>query len=184
MSENQKIGVVAVIIIGILVTFGNFYYRIGPAKQAEQSYQNQQKKFEKQLEESKEEFRIIESMLNDEKRYNELKEMVELARKRLPSTEDASGFLQAIITVLAATGMHGESVGVMKTLTDSEQYKEIPYKIKAQGRYHELGQALTLIEQNPDRFMRVKNFALSNSIDRPSIHPIDMEIATFVFLQH
>lgn len=183
MSENQKIGLVAIIIIGVLATFGNFYYKMGPAQASIQRYNGQQKKFQAELEQAKEDYRIIEAMLNDEARYNELKEMVAVARKRLPDSIQAAGFLQALISVLAATGIHGQSVVKMKHVTDSEQYHEIPYKIKAQGRYHELGQALTMIEQNPDRFMRVKNFTLTNDVDRPSIHPIDLEIATFVFLQ-
>jgi Tfp pilus assembly protein PilO len=63
------------------------------------------------------------------------------------------------------------------------QYTEIPYTIEAHGRYHEIGQFLTLIEQNPQRFMRLRNFTAENNLERPSIHPVQMEISTFMFNQ-
>ncbi len=62
-------------------------------------------------------------------------------------------------------------------------YTEIPYTVKAQGRYHEFGQLLNLLEENPDRFMRVKSLTISNNPRQPSHHPIDVGIATFMFVQ-
>lgn len=180
MSDGQKIGLAVVFMIGVFATGFGFYYKIGPSQRKIRQYQGQTVKFEEELKEKQKEFAIIEEMLNDEARYRELKEAVEHARRRLPRTPEAAGFLQALISVLEATGMHGQSVATLKHNVEV-QYEEIPYKIKAYGRYHELGQALTLIEQNPDRFMRVKNFSLKNNPKRPSIHPIDLEVATFMF---
>ena len=40
---------------------------------------------------------------------------------------------------------------------------------------------LALRPQSPDRFMRVKSFTVENNLTRPSIHPIKLDIATFMF---
>ena len=60
-------------------------------------------------------------------------------------------------------------------------YTEIPYVILAHGRYHAVGQFLTLVEQNPQRFMRVKYLKIKNDLLRPSIHTIQMVVETFMF---
>jgi len=44
-----------------------------------------------------------------------------------------------------------------------------------------IGIILTLLEQNTDRFMRVKSFKITDNLQRPSVHPIDMQISTFMF---
>jgi Tfp pilus assembly protein PilO len=86
----------------------------------------------------------------------------------------------ALVSTLRVTGIIQETVKP-ENVRDRAQYTEIPYTVEAHGRYHELGQFLTLIEQNPQRFMRVKSFKLGTNLLRPSIHPIKMEITTFMF---
>ena len=113
---------------------------------------------------------------------HELRQMIQKVIQRLPSRPDAPGFLVALVSILRQTGIIQRSVTPEETVNRT-QYTEIPYEIDAFGRYHELGQFLTLVEQNPARFMRVKAMRVSNNLARPSIHPIELQISTFMFNQ-
>jgi Tfp pilus assembly protein PilO len=110
----------------------------------------------------------------------EMRKVVEEASKRLPSSPDAPGFFQELIRILRITGVQARRVDPLER-RGSVLYTEIPYKIESNCRYHEFGQFLNLIEENQNRFMRVKSFSVSNNEDRPSIHPVTVNIATFMF---
>lgn len=125
----------------------------------------------------------LEEISKAEKARGEVENMRKIvaeAAKRLPSTPDAAGFYQELIRILRITG-------VLTTRVDpggnrvQTLYTEIPYGIQCQCRYHEFGQFLNLIEENQTRFMRVNSFVLNNNDNRPSIHPISVNISTFMF---
>jgi len=110
----------------------------------------------------------------------EMRKVVEEASKRLPSSPDAPGFFQELIRILRITGVQARRVDPFER-RGSALYTEIPYKIECNCRYHEFGQFLNLIEENQNRFMRVKSFSISDNENRPSIHPVTVNIATFMF---
>jgi len=110
----------------------------------------------------------------------EMRKVVEEASMRLPSSPDAPGFFQELIRILRITGVQARRVDPLER-HGSVLYTEIPYKIECNCRYHELGQFLNLIEENQNRFMRVKSFSIGNNENRPSIHPVTVNIATFMF---
>ena len=101
---------------------------------------------------------------------------------KLPDSPDAPGFYNALVKILQSTRINYTALEP-KPPAERTAYMEIPYSITCAGRYHDFGQFLNLIEENPDRFMRVKSFTIDNSDKRPSIHPITVDIATFMFLR-
>ncbi len=145
-------------------------------------------RYERQIEDAKEEkvdlekeLAQIKDLLSPKGEIEKQAEMIRKVTRRLPSSSDAPGFLNTLMLSLRTTGIIQEEVKPETTSDESRLYTEIPYKVKALGHYHAFGQFLTLIEQNPERFMRVKNMTISNSELRPSIHPFDIEIETFIF---
>ena len=110
----------------------------------------------------------------------QMRKVVLAASERLPSTPDAPGFLQELINILRITGVQPQRVDPLEKHA-TVLYTDIPYKIECQGRYHEFGQFLNLIEENQTRFMRVKTFTIKNNDKRPSIHPVTVNISTFMF---
>jgi len=109
-----------------------------------------------------------------------MRRIVAEATKRLPSTPDAAGFYQELIRILRITGVLTTRVEPGGNRAQP-YYTEIPYGIQCQCRYHEFGQFLNLIEENQTRFMRVNSFVINNNNNRPSIHPISVNISTFMF---
>ena len=99
---------------------------------------------------------------------------------KLPDSVDAPGFYNALVKILQVTRI---DYSELEPLAPQERsaYVEIPYRITCKGRFHDFGQFLNLIEENPNRFMRVKSFTVENQKERPSIHPLSVEIGTFMF---
>ena len=180
ISEKQKSKVLVIGFVGavMLVIVLYFHFMIGRAKVRD--YNRGVDKLNKEIAAGRHDLKEIKELLGHEEELQEKREMIEKVTRRLPSSPDAPGFLMELISVLRKTGIYHESVKP-EGPKDRSQYTEIPYTISAHGRYHELGQFLTLIEQNPQRFMRIKTFTINNNLERPSIHPITMRIATFMF---
>ena len=105
---------------------------------------------------------------------------LEKISRKLPNSPDAPGFYQALVKILEVTRVSYQALTPMAQ-ADRTVYTEIPYRIDGRARFHEFGQFLNLIEENPDRFMRVKTFTVENDDTRPSVHPITVEIGTFMF---
>jgi Tfp pilus assembly protein PilO len=138
--------------------------------------------YTKELKEYNTQLTQINDLMKQKDEVDKQAETIKKITRRLPSSPDAPGFLNALLMTLGTTGIIQENVKPGQT-TDRTLYTEIPYSVVAHGHYHAFGQFLTLIEQNPDRFMRVKKLKIENNLDRPSVHPIEMEIATFMFNQ-
>lgn len=115
-------------------------------------------------------------------KYKELERHLATVEKRLPQSREAIEFFTELNEILHSTGVITERLATDRIVTEPGQgYDEIPYSIVGKGRFHEFGQFLNLVEQNPDRFMRVKTLKLTNEPGRPSLHPIEVTIATFKF---
>jgi Tfp pilus assembly protein PilO len=113
-------------------------------------------------------------------KIEEMRRIVAEAAKRLPRSPDAVGFYQELIRILRITGVLTTRVDPQR-VRGQQLYTEIPYGITCQCRYHEFGQFLNLIEENQNRFMRVNSFNVKNNDNRPSIHPVNISISTFMF---
>jgi len=131
----------------------------------------------KELQDQLKEIQLVESQRD---KIEEMRKVVAEASKRLPSTPDAVGFYNELIRILRITGVYATRVSPEKR-RGQPMYTEIPYGVVCQCRYHEFGQFLNLIEENQNRFMRVGSFSIQNNDKRPSIHPINVRISTFMF---
>lgn len=180
-SEQQKSKLLIIGFVGavLLVVVLYFHFIIGRGQ--ERDYKMRSQRLTKEIAESKAELAEIKELMSQEAKLEQQRVLISKLVKRLPASPDAPGFLTALVSILRTTGIIQETVKPEK-LQSRSQYTEIPYSIQAHGRYHELGQFLTLVEQNPQRFMRVKSFTVENNLERPSVHPVKMEIATFMFM--
>lgn len=105
-------------------------------------------------------------------------ELLEVS-KRLPLSEDTTVFYHALVDILKETGLGYNVVKRVKSARRS-LYTEIPYEITLNAPYHEIGQFLNLIEENPTRIMRVTLLKIGNKNDTPTIHPITIRVSTFL----
>lgn len=134
----------------------------------------------KQIKDYTAEIAKMDKFLNDETERQKLDEVVSNAKRRLPTNPEAIEFIDIIREGARRTGISFSSITPI-SIRDRGSYREIPYQVKGTSRYHEFGQFLNLIECHPDRFMRVNSFTIENNTSRPSIHPVTVEISTFMF---
>lgn len=125
----------------------------------------------------------LRDMNEAEKNLEALKQKQEYLRQiaaKLPSSIAPQEFYNAMIEILQTTRIDYSAMSQQK-LEERTVYTEIPYKITCKGRYHDFGQFLNMVEENPVRLMRIKRFTIENDDRRPSVHPINVELATFMF---
>jgi Tfp pilus assembly protein PilO len=182
MTPKQKdilkalaIVVVAVVAIVAYLDFGQWRKQINDLKQQSNKIGNEIKTMETRI-------REIDVALANVDELRRKQELLAQISAKLPDSPDAPGFYNALVKILQSTRINYTALEP-KPPAERTAYMEIPYSITCAGRYHDFGQFLNLIEENPDRFMRVKSFSIDNSDKRPSIHPITVDIATFMFLR-
>ena len=175
-KKNLSVGLFFAVVI-----FASFaYWHYSFLKPLYKKYEVQIKDLKAEIKKSQVDLDEINKAEGDRGNVENMRKIVAEATKRLPSTPDAAGFYQELIRILRITGVLTTRVepGEKRTQT---LYTEIPYSIQCQCRYHEFGQFLNLIEENQTRFMRVNSFTINNNDSRPSIHPISINISTFMF---
>jgi Tfp pilus assembly protein PilO len=182
LTDKQKLAVQMIVFMGAVVAImlGFVYFMLG--REQIKDYAVQAEALSAKLEAKKKDLATINTQVNMGPELERQAELIRQFTRRLPSSPDAPGFLNSLVAILATTGIVQEEVKPAETVA-RPSYTEIPYKITAYGHYHALGQFLTLIEQNKDRFMRVRLLKIGINPKRPSMHPIDMEITTFMFNQ-
>jgi Tfp pilus assembly protein PilO len=180
LTPQEKDVVKAGLILAVVLVAAVFYYFF-------QIVAPQIEKDKKDIVKVQEEIRALNADMREiEMEFRNLEDLKRkaefLARiaKKLPESPDAPGFLQALIKILEVTRVtYSDLIPLPQSVRTV--YTEIPYRIQGQSRFHDLGQFLNLIEENPDRFMRVKTFTIENDDTRPSLHPATVEIGTFMF---
>ncbi|HBF33178.1 TPA: hypothetical protein DDW35_01315 [Candidatus Sumerlaeota bacterium] len=114
-----------------------------------------------------------------EHEYAELESMIARVSKVLPQSRHPEEFLIALRDILGLTGILTQRLNP-EPVQEYDRFAEIPYSIKATGRFHDFGTFLSMVEQNPDRFMRLKTLKLTNDPAHPSFHPIEVGVSTFM----
>lgn len=180
MTEKDKQTLMAAVIAAVLLVGGSIYYKVFLAKDQIKIAERQAVKLETDIKELNAKAAKLKTWTERRDELAKMQANIDKVSRRLPDSPDAPGFLNALVQVLRGTGIIQESLRA-EVPKQSSQYTEIPYQARAYGRYHEVGQFLSLIEQNPDRFMRVKKLNIETTLDRPSIHPIQLQIGTFTF---
>ncbi len=107
-------------------------------------------------------------------------QLLEEVAAKLPSDVAPEEFYDALADILKATRVSYSEMTQLPLLERSI-YTEIPYQITGRGRYHDFGQFLNMVEENPNRLMRIKTFVIENDDSRPSVHPLKVQLATFKF---
>jgi type IV pilus assembly protein PilO len=183
LNDEQKKVLAMIVLFGVLAVGGVAYYwfMFGKASVLESNDRAETAKAETQSYQDK--LGDIEDFKQrTEGKYDELQDSIAQLEKRLPTTREAIGFFAALDTILTNTGVTNLRLAADK-INEQTRYTEIPYSIKAEGRFHEYGQFLNLVEDNPERFMRVKTMKVGNNAGKPAMHPISVSIATFKFVQ-
>ena len=180
LSANDKkalqIGIFLAVLLGGLC---GYYYLFFVKKEMEANTKRAEK-LDTDIKELRSEYSRMQGMLARKDEIEAQSRRILEVKRRLPDTEDAPGFLSALVNILKITSVVNERVAPEKVLRRN-LYTEIPYTIECSSRFHDFGEFLTLVEQNPERFMRVKSFTITNDEKRPSFHPIVVGLATFKF---
>ncbi|NQU42808.1 type 4a pilus biogenesis protein PilO [bacterium] len=184
LTPEQKKIIMRVIVVGALGLGVIFWYWMMFGRAELESAEKGFGELEAQYDELAEEQRTInEFKAMTEGQWDEIEQTIAQASKRLPQTRESQGFLIALRNILQITGINTLELSPRK-VAEYDRFAEIPYGILARGRFHEIGHFLNLVEQNPDRFMRVKTLEVDNDLDRPSLHPIKVQIATFMLISN
>lgn len=181
MTERNKQILIAGLIFAFLLMGVVIYYYFMAVSPAIKRNSAQVVDLDKKIAEANKELSEIEALIADTETLAQLQEQVERAKRLLPENEEALEFLGILRESLRRTGVSQSNIRKLKA-ADRTLYREIPYLVSGEARYHEFGQFVNLIECNPERFMRVNTFTLRNNDSRPSIHPMEIGISTFMFV--
>ena len=180
LNSEQKRTLTLIVAFGILGLLGMAYYWSVPCKAALEASAKEKLEVEAKLKAVNEELDTIaafETMTTHE--YKELEDMIARVSKVFPQSRHAEEFLTALRDILGKTGILTQRL-ISEVPAEYDRFAEIPYTIKATGRYHDFGTFLSLVEQHPERFMRLKTLKLTNDPAHPSFHPIEIGVSTFM----
>lgn len=180
LNEKQRQALTAGLILAAAALLLTGYFYFFNFKPARETAQKEWTRTEATIATLKKDIQMMEDFASNRAEMERLMAQVEQARRRLPSDPEAVQFLQVLRDSLRKTGV-GFTRVAQGRLVNRSLYSEIPYSIKGSARYHELGQFINLIECNPERFMRVNRIVMTNDYRRPSIHPVEVGISTFMF---
>lgn len=168
------------VFIALLIGAGIAYYYVTIMKPKIKVDSSKVEELQAEIKTLNQDYRTMLALKDQEHMIRAMEKGVLDAARRLPSRPDAPGFLNELIEILRITGVKNQTI-TPQAYGEHTLYTAIPYDIECSSRYHEFGQYLNLIEENPNRFMRVNSFRVSNNDKRPSIHPVSLRISTFMF---
>jgi Tfp pilus assembly protein PilO len=177
-AEKDKIKAGLVLVVALLV--GIVYYDMSIVASTIETNKAAIKRHEENLKTEQATLDMMKAQISDRPRLEARIALLEKVIAKLPKTPDPQGLFQALEGIFQITRMDilAMDTGAQRV---ADEYTELPYVISSRARYHDFGQFLNLIEENPKRLMRVKSFVVENDSNRPSIHPLRVTIATFMF---
>jgi Tfp pilus assembly protein PilO len=184
LTETQKQALMGVVVFTILICGGIWYYMFSFGNASLEAMQKDSAKLDDDIKTLK----ITENKYHDwksrEKEIRAKEAVVRQAANRLPQDPGDSQFHQILANVMKETGVYPVKV-LPLSRTVRQFYTEIPYQLECFSRYHDLGELFNLIEESPERFMRIRAFKITNQSDilkeRPSVHYGLIEIAAYAF---
>jgi Tfp pilus assembly protein PilO len=181
MTDQNKtaltIGLILAVLLAIVVAYWDFSTvqpRLRANVQAKQTAQQQIKDRTARLKE-------IDTFIADADARERLIAQVVSAQKRLPKDQQADEFLDILRIAMRDTGVAFSRIEPPRSPVQRSNYEELNFLIRGSARFHEFGQFVNIIECHPDRFMRVSGFTIGQNAKRPSIHPVDLNVSTFLF---
>lgn len=182
LTPQEKDAVKAGAILAVVLIAGLYYYDFQILDADVKKNSKQVEELKKQITEHKARIKEFDLMAQNMEEVRRQQALLAEVAKRLPKSADPQGFFLALEPVLRATQFEYSELLPQPT-AERTAYIEIPYRIVGRSRYHDFGQFLNMIEENPDRLMRIKSFTIENQVMRPSIHPVQVEVASFMFTQ-
>ena len=182
LTANQRTALLSTIIFGGVIIGVTFYLYFMLGVKAISGKNDQIEKTKKKISGLTAQLKEMDELDKVKDQFDIIAAKLDRISRRLPSIPEAPEFLNALSSAIRATGISARKLAPEKE-NDFDRFTEIPYSIEGVGRYHEIGQFLTIVEENPQRFMRVKSLKIENDKDRPSLHHFSMGIATFMFVE-
>lgn len=179
-TVQQRDTVKAAFIFGILMfggVFAFYYFYVKPEITRQQFIITERNAEIKELEQT---IKEMDEAVKDIEALREKQRLLEQVAAKLPSNIAPEEFYKALDEILQATRVEYSEMS-QQVPQERSVYTEIPYRISGKGRYHDFGQFLNMVEENPNRLMRIKKFSIENDDNRPSVHPLQVELATFKF---
>ncbi|MBX3730155.1 MAG: type 4a pilus biogenesis protein PilO [Candidatus Sumerlaeia bacterium] len=179
-TEKQKqVLTVGLLLCGVLLIF-TLYFQFMFFKEAVEEARKAQTAASAEITKLNGDIKRMQDFIRNDEELKRLQARVEVAKRRLPSDPQAIQFLEVLRDSLQKTNVSFTRIEKLATV-NRRLYEEIPYRVRGAARYHEFGQFINLIECHPERFMRVSEFTLDNNDARPTIHPMNIRISTFMF---
>jgi Tfp pilus assembly protein PilO len=180
MTDGERDKIKALLVLVVFLVVGAGYYDQGMVAETLKTNAAAIKKQEAAYLVEKATLDRMNLMIANRAKLEARVKLLDKVISKLPTNTDPSGFFQALEGILTITRMEYQSITNEKPRS-ADVYTELPYSIVSRARYHDFGQFLNLIEENPNRLMRVKKFVVENDDNRPSIHPVSVQVATFMF---
>jgi Tfp pilus assembly protein PilO len=175
MNEKQRQYLISSIILGALAVALAAYYWMGLAGPDIEQTNTRIAKVEGEL-------RELQAKLSEYNRFLAQKDEIERAVEAiaLATERNEQQLVVAMRDFIAKTGVDMSSLTPMKS-NDYTEWREFPYELGGVTRYMDYVQFLSLVEQNADFFMRVKEFTIKNDEDQPTVHPFNLTISSFTW---
>lgn len=180
LSPEQKRTLTILLVAGVVGLLGMLYYWFMFGQAEIEDNHKKKAEIEAKRDEIKKQLDTIQEFEQlTTTQFEELESIIKKASRVLPQSRHPEEFLIALRDVLGKTGILTQKLSP-DPVAEYDRFAEIPYSIKATGRYHDFGVFLSLVEQNPDRFMRLKTLKITNDLKHPSFHPIELGVGTFM----
>lgn len=180
LSDNNKQALLVGGILGGAVFIILAYFAFQSILPEVKKYQADREKLATKLAADKKRLDGYKKELGDVEGRRKIEEAFRDVASRLPVSQDPFEVFDLLRTYFEGSDIQFTYLepGIEK---NRGKFKEYPFAVKGTARYHEFGQLINLIECNPDRLMRVTDMKMINNNKRPSIHPMEVVIATFTF---
>lgn len=180
LTAQQKDAIKAGLILAVVLLGGAAAYWYSFTKPEIESAEKTVATLDTEIKELRDQVREMDLAAENVEKLREKQRLLEEVAAKLPSDVAAEGFYDALADILEQTRVSYSEL-TKQPLLERSIYTEIPYQIVGRGRYHDFGQFLNMVEENPNRLMRIKTFVIENDDSRPSIHPLKVQLATFKF---
>lgn len=180
LNAQQKDAVKAGIILAVILFAGAYAYYAYLVQPEVKSSKDKTAKLRAEIQDLDGRLAEMDSAEANLEALREKQALLEQVAAKLPSTVAPEETFRALEEIFKVTRVDYTQL-TPQPLAERETYSEIPYRLTGRGRYHDFGQFLNMVEENNKRLMRIKNFTVENDDERPSIHPLTVELATFKF---
>jgi len=181
-NEQDKKTLQMGLFLAAILVGGALVFKFQINKLAKQQVEAQITQIDNQIREQ----RVLKNdLLNLADREQEILAMaaqIQEASRRLPSTPEAREFYESLVNIIRETQLSWNELIPVRT-REHQMYVEYPYTLDAESSYHDFGGLLNLVETDPDRFMRISRIDFHSQRENPTIHPMNIEITTFMLTE-